>query len=167
MIVKKLSGRVEVDAFFIGGKSSGKRGRGSENKTIVAMAVEDETLKNRWGAFDFTLHWTVPAYSLETFILDNIEPGATIATDSWSGYNSIDKEQFGHEKTNQHKKGDYENLYGVYLVTTLIKRLVRGPFMAGLNRNIFKTILMNMPSGLTAENQKASVKSLCVSSSRP
>ena len=68
------------------------------------------------------------AYSLETFILDNIEPGATIATDSWSGYNSIDKEQFGHEKTNQYKKGDYENLYGVHLVTTLIKRLVRGTF---------------------------------------
>ena len=68
------------------------------------------------------------AYSLETFILDNIEPGALIATDAWSGYNTINKEQFGHERTNQNKKGTYENLYGVHLVTTLIKRLIRGTF---------------------------------------
>jgi hypothetical protein len=37
---EKLSGRVEVDEFFIGGKRSGKRGRGAEGKTIVAIAVE-------------------------------------------------------------------------------------------------------------------------------
>ena len=36
----KLSGRVEVDEFFIGGKKSGKRGRGADGKTIVAVAVE-------------------------------------------------------------------------------------------------------------------------------
>ncbi len=67
-------------------------------------------------------------YSLETFILDNIEPGANIATDAWSGYHIIDKEQFRHEKTNQSKGGNYENLYGVHLVTTLIRRLVRGTY---------------------------------------
>ena len=37
---EKLNGRVEVDEFFIGGKKSGKRGRGSDGKTIVAVAVE-------------------------------------------------------------------------------------------------------------------------------
>jgi hypothetical protein len=37
---EKLSGRVEVDEFFIGGQKSGKRGRGAEGKTIVAIAVE-------------------------------------------------------------------------------------------------------------------------------
>ena len=36
----KLSGRVEVDEFLIGGKKSGKRGRGANAKTIVAIAVE-------------------------------------------------------------------------------------------------------------------------------
>ena len=37
---EKLSGRVEVDEFFIGGQRSGKRGRGADGKTIVAVAVE-------------------------------------------------------------------------------------------------------------------------------
>ena len=37
---EKLSGRVEVDEFLIGAARSGKRGRGAEGKTIVAVAVE-------------------------------------------------------------------------------------------------------------------------------
>jgi hypothetical protein len=39
-IVKKLSGRVAVDEFFMGGQKSGKRGRGADGKTIVAVAAE-------------------------------------------------------------------------------------------------------------------------------
>ena len=64
------------------------------------------------------------AYSLETFILDNIEPGATIVTDAWQAYNVIDKEQYGRNTTNQSQSGNREPLYGVHLVTTLIKRLI-------------------------------------------
>ena len=37
---EKLSGDVEVDEFYIGGQQPGKRGRGSNGKTIVAAAVE-------------------------------------------------------------------------------------------------------------------------------
>jgi hypothetical protein len=58
--------------------------------------------------------------------LDNIEPGATIATDKWKGYQFIDKEQHQRQVTNQSKSANFENLYGVHLVTTLIKRLIRG-----------------------------------------
>ncbi len=36
---EKLSGRVEVDKLVIGAQKSGKRGRGAEGKTIVAIAV--------------------------------------------------------------------------------------------------------------------------------
>lgn len=36
---EKLSGRVEVDELVIGAQKSGKRGRGAEGKTIVAIAV--------------------------------------------------------------------------------------------------------------------------------
>ncbi len=37
---EKLSGRVEVDEFFVGAQRCGKRGRGADGKTIVAVAVE-------------------------------------------------------------------------------------------------------------------------------
>jgi len=68
------------------------------------------------------------AYSLETFILDNVEPGSTIATDSLASYNFIEDAPWAHEKTNQSGSKSYENLYGVHLVTSLIKRLVRGTY---------------------------------------
>ncbi len=66
---------------------------------------------------------------METFILDNIEPGSTIATDDLQSYNIIDKEQFRREITNQRRSKNYNNkLYGAHLVTTLVKRLIRGTY---------------------------------------
>ena len=76
------------------------------------------------------LHITLDcsAFSLETFILDNIESGSTIATDSLRSYNFIDNRHYVHEKTNQSSTKDYESLYGAHLVTSLIKRLIRGTY---------------------------------------
>jgi len=76
------------------------------------------------------LHVTLDcsAFSLETFILDNIEPGSVIVTDSWKSYNFIDNHQYVHEKTKQSRLKNNESLYGVHLVTSLIKRLIRGTY---------------------------------------
>jgi len=68
------------------------------------------------------------AYSLETFILDNVEPGSKIATDSWKSYNFIENVQCTHEQSIQSRSKGNESLYGVHLVTSLIKRLIRGTF---------------------------------------
>ena len=68
------------------------------------------------------------AYSLETFILHNVEPGSTIATDAWKSYNFIEDVHCIHEKSNRSSSMDNERLYGVHLVTSLIKRLIRGTF---------------------------------------
>ena len=68
------------------------------------------------------------AYSLETFVLHNVEPGSTIATDSWESYNFIEDAQCAHEKSNQSISKDYKMSYGTHLVTSLIKRLIRGTF---------------------------------------
>jgi hypothetical protein len=54
---EKLSGRVEVDEFFIGGQRSGKRGRGAEGKTIVALPLNAETSKSEWVAFVCMSPW--------------------------------------------------------------------------------------------------------------
>ena len=124
---EKLSGRVEVDEFVIGGQRSGKRGRGAEAKTIVAVAVERNDQKKQIGRIRLQVILDYSAYSLETFINENIQPDSIIATDSWSSYSSILKEQYHHVPTNQSKVGkDHESLYGVHLVASLVKRLVRG-----------------------------------------
>ena len=68
------------------------------------------------------------AFSLETFILDNVQPGSTVVTDSWQSYNFIENVNCAHEKLNLNQSGDKENLYGVHLVSSLVKRLIRGTF---------------------------------------
>jgi transposase-like protein len=44
---EQLTGSVEVDEAFLGGKSTGKRGRGADKKVLVAVAVEE--VKGRLG----------------------------------------------------------------------------------------------------------------------
>ena len=80
---EKLAGRVEVDEFFIGGQKSGKRGRGAYGKNIVAVAVGRWNMEKRIGRIRLHAALDCSAYSLETFILDNIEASSTVATDSW------------------------------------------------------------------------------------
>jgi hypothetical protein len=48
---EKLSGRVEVDEFVTGGQKSGKRGRGSEGKTIVTADLERYDKEKKSAAF--------------------------------------------------------------------------------------------------------------------
>ena len=71
---EKLSGRVEVDEFVIGGQKSGKRGRGAEGKTIVAVAVERCDKERKIGRVRLQVILDYSAYSLETFITENIQP---------------------------------------------------------------------------------------------
>ena len=41
----RLCGCVQVDETYVGGRKSGKRGRGAEGKALVAIGVEDKTPK--------------------------------------------------------------------------------------------------------------------------
>ena len=125
---EKLSGRVEVDEFYLGAQRSGKRGRGAEGKTAVVVAVERDPIEKEIGRIRLHIALDCSGFSLETFILDNIEPGSTIVTDTWKGYQAIDKEQFAHRPVNQSKAANHESLYGVHLITTLVRRLIRGTY---------------------------------------
>jgi len=125
---EKLAGRVEVDEFFIGGQRSGKKGRSAEGKTIVAIAVERDDQKKRIGRCRMQVLLDCSEDSLRTFVETNIEPGSTIATDGWSGYNFIDKEHYKHAPVNQSKTDNRNALYGAHLIVSLVKRLIRGTY---------------------------------------
>lgn len=125
---EKLAGRVEVDEFVIGSHRPGKRGRGAEGKTIVAAAVERSDINRKIGRIRLHVILDYTAFSLETFIDENIEPGSTIVTDSLTSYRPIIKDQ-NHAPVNQSRPDyDHDSLYGVHLVTSLVKRLIRGTF---------------------------------------
>ena len=134
---EKLSGRVEVDEFFIGGKKPGKRGRGAEGKTVVLVAVErncaldSETLEPYWiiGRARLQVALDCSAYSIDTFISHNIENGSTVVTDKLGSYRSILSSRYRHvEIEPQDQKDPEKGLYGAHLIASLVKRLIRGTF---------------------------------------
>jgi len=122
---KKLSGEVEIDEFFIGGQQSGKRGRGSNGKTIVVAAVERKDQK--LGRIRLKVIADCSSDSLISFIEQNVEPGSCIRTDGWKSYQSLDTQLYSHHPVVQAKALDKDSvLPGVHLVISLVKRVIGG-----------------------------------------
>jgi len=76
----RLDGIVEVDEAYVGGEEEGARGRYTEKKAIVAIAVEvlDE---RRSGRVRMRRIPNVDAEALEPFVNDAVEPGSSVLTD--------------------------------------------------------------------------------------
>ncbi len=122
---EKLSGSVEVDEFYIGGRKSGKRGRGSKGKTAVVAAVERKGKK--LGRIRLKVIPDCSADSLVSFINDYIEPGSHVVTDGWKGYQPVDDDIYTHHQVFQTKAVEKDSvLPGVHLVASLVKRVIRG-----------------------------------------
>lgn len=114
-----LSGIVEVDEAFIGGKKSGKRGRGAAGKVLVGIAVEDNGDEGI-GRVRLGILADASGDSLTNFVKDRIMGGSTIRTDDWAGYTSL--ESAGYHRVSI-KKND---LKLAHLVASLLKRWLLG-----------------------------------------
>jgi transposase-like protein len=124
---EKLSGTVEVDEVYIGGRHSGKRGRGSENKLAVVVATEKNGKK--LGRIRLQVIENCSGNELIPFIQANIASGSSIVTDGWKGYNGLDEKEYKHHQVYQKKAEKKESvLPGVHMVAALIKRVVLGTY---------------------------------------
>ena len=89
-----LSGIVEVDETYIGGKHPGKTGRGAEGKVIVVGAVD---IRGKYAnRVRLMVIHNVTQATLTEFIRSNIEEGSTIKTDDWHGYNKLKQSGYNH-----------------------------------------------------------------------
>ncbi len=127
-------GTVEVDETYVGGLAEGKRGRGTENKAIVAVAAE----KSGRGIGRIRLRRIedVSADSLLAFVQSAVAPGSVVHTDGWNGYSGLAKAGYQHQVTIISSGSDpaHEVMPRVHIVASLLKRWLLGTHQGGVQR---------------------------------
>lgn len=132
-----LSGHVEVDETIVGGYQSrhDSRRKGS-NKSIVLG------LKERGGFLRSGLIPDIKRSTLDPHIRHNVEPGSTISTDEWPGYNDL-KNAYELGRVNHHLK-EYVN--GIHHVNSLeghwslLKRSIKGTHVHVSGKHLWKYV---------------------------
>lgn len=91
-----LSGEVEVDEGFVGGRDAGRRGgrQSDGNKSLVVVAVE--LIDEGSGRIRMRAVPDASGPSLGGFVADVIAPGSVVHTDGWKGYNGLRKLGYDH-----------------------------------------------------------------------
>lgn len=123
----RLTGTVEVDETFIGGIRPGKRGRGAEGKTLVAVAVELLSPKG-FGRCRLRVIPNARAPTLRLFLLDCVMPGSVVVTDGLSPYPLAVGHDYLHDPHPVARSSDpaHVSLPGVHRVASLLKRWLLG-----------------------------------------
>ena len=134
----RLSGYVEVDETYVGGAEKGVHGRQIHNKAIVVIAVEVHSPKG-FGRVRMQRVPDASAASLTPFIRDAVEPGSTVHTDGWKGYDDLPKQGCQREKTVLSDSADpaHVGMPAVHQVTSLLKRWLLGTHQGAVsNRHL-------------------------------
>lgn len=101
-----LTGHIELDEAYVGGRRSGKRGRGAAGKTIVMGLAERE------GRMKAVVIPNVKKDTLRDVVLANVEKGATVSTDELYSYNLLTGDGYSHGAVKHGRKEytwyDYE-----------------------------------------------------------
>ena len=125
-----LSGQVEVDETYVGGKprykGQSKRGRGTKKTPVVALV-------ERTGRVHSRVVTNVTGTTLKAAIRENVSSESVILTDDFRAYRGIGKHFVGGHKSTAHTLGEYAKEDGTHTNTVesyfaLIKRGVYGTF---------------------------------------
>lgn len=122
----RLGGSIEMDEAFFGGKAAGKRGRGSENKTEVAVALQlDDD-----GHPQFLKMQIIPdakGSSLLSFVRSNVTEGSTIHSDAFRSYNAL-SEDYCCDMQKYDPKSSDGRLKWLHVMISNIKANIQGAY---------------------------------------
>lgn len=124
---EQLTGRVEVDETYVGGKEDWVRGRETETKSRVAVAVEVHEPKG-FGRIRLQRVPDVSKASLIPFVQAAVEPGSVVRTDGWQAYWTVPEHGYTHERIVVSAGDDpaHVAMPAVHRVASLLKRWLLG-----------------------------------------
>jgi transposase-like protein len=102
-LASKLTGTVEADETYIGGKRKntprGRAGKESHKTPVVALV-------ERGGRLRAMPVERVTADNLDSVLREHVDASASVMTDSWIGYRNVGQNFASHEKVD-HAQGEY------------------------------------------------------------
>jgi transposase-like protein len=128
----RLQGWVEVDETYWGAEEPGRRGRETQDKALVAVAVEADG--PGIGRIRLRHIPDLTKASLHGFIAQAVEPGSTVQTDGLPAY--LNLKGYLHERLVQchQPAGDYL-LPRVHQVVSLLKRWLLGTHQGAIGQD--------------------------------
>lgn len=119
--IKPMSGEVEADETYIGGRRHGKRGRGAYGKSIVAGVAQR---KGKIAAIKIP---NVKATTLLPVIGSRVSPNSTVHTDELASYDKLRSLGYHHKRIHHNS--------GVYVIGDIHTNTIDG-FWSLLKRGI-------------------------------
>ena len=129
----RISGTIEVDETYIGGKHKGKQGRGSENKALVLVAAQKDS--NRIGRIRLMSIPDASGDSIEKALIEMVESGSTIHTDGWTGYSNLERHGYQHVVIRGEAYVGENLLPMTHRVISLLKRWILGTHQGGVQHS--------------------------------
>lgn len=122
----RLSGTVEVDETYLGGLEEGVRGRQTDRKSLIVIALQEDGAGI--GRIRMKRIPDASADSLLAFLAEAVEPGSTVHTDGWLGYLPVEGKGYIHRVTivNGKSESASELLPRVHRIASLVKRWILG-----------------------------------------
>ena len=123
----RLQGTVEVDETYIGGEELGLRGGRARGKKVLVIIAVERIEPRGFGRARMALLADTSAASLRAFLVDNVEPGATVITDGLQSYRPAVIEPYIHDRlVGAAGPAASKLLPGVHTVASLAKRWLLG-----------------------------------------
>jgi len=129
---ERLRGAVEVDEAYWGAPEEGAVGRLTDDKALIAVAVEED----RDGIGRIRLHRipNLTRATLHDFIAQSIEPGSTVRTDGLPAY--LDLIGYAHDRKVQRDQPKGEHLLPrAHRVISLFKRWLMGTHQGAIGHD--------------------------------
>ena len=131
---ERLSGWVEVDEVYVGGREKAAPGRSLGKKALVAVAAEEDGAGT--GRIRLKRVADASAASLEAFVLEAVEPGSVIRTDGWPSYSKLHALGYRHETsvTGGDPSRTDRDFPRVHRVASLLKRWLLGTHQGAVEK---------------------------------